>query len=138
MGLEQFQAEGTIINVSSACCIVILQKGAITEVILTYDLNARDFFHGDTKFSRNFARGCQILLGILHGDAKFSREFCMGMPNSLGNSAWDAEFPWGTKNIEGVPKSLGDLTRGCQILEGARSPMTPEVPYSYAISACKI
>ena len=32
---------GTVINVSSAC-IVILHKSAITEVILTYDLNARD------------------------------------------------------------------------------------------------
>ena len=30
-----------------------------------------------------------------------------------------------TKNTEGVPKSLGDLTRGCQILGGAGSPMTP-------------
>ena len=29
-----------------------------------------------------------------------------------------------TKNTEGVPKSLGDLTRGCQILGGAGSPMT--------------
>ena len=48
MGLERFQAEGTIINVSSACCIVILHKGAITEVI--HDLNARDVLHGDTKF----------------------------------------------------------------------------------------
>ena len=33
-----------------------------------------------------------------------------------------------TKNTEGVPKSLGDLTRGCQILGGAGSPMTPETP----------
>ena len=31
-----------------------------------------------------------------------------------------------TKNTEGGPKSLGDLTRGCQILGGAGSPMTPE------------
>ena len=30
-----------------------------------------------------------------------------------------------TKNTEGVPKSLGDLTQGCQILGGAGSPMTP-------------
>ena len=39
----------------------------------------------------------------------------MGMPNSLGNFAWDAEFPvqyiGDTKNTEGVPKSLGGLTR---------------------------
>ena len=33
-----------------------------------------------------------------------------------------------TKNTEGVPKSLGDLTRGCQILGGAGSPMTPGEP----------
>ena len=31
-----------------------------------------------------------------------------------------------TKNTEGVPKSLGDLTRGCQIRWGAGSPMTPD------------
>ena len=37
-------------------------KGAITEVILVFDLGAGEF---------------------LHGDAKFSREFCMVMPNSL-------------------------------------------------------
>ena len=42
-------------------------KGAITEVILVYDLNA---------------------IKYLHGDAKFSREFCIGVPNSLGNFAW--------------------------------------------------
>ena len=30
-----------------------------------------------------------------------------------------------TKNTEGAPKSLGDLSRGCQILGGAGSPMTP-------------
>ena len=33
-----------------------------------------------------------------------------------------------TKNTEGIPKSLGDLTRGCQILGGAESPMTPAQP----------
>ena len=71
MGLEQFPAKGTVINVSSACCIVILHKGAITEVILVYDLNARDFFHGD---------------------AKFSRECCMGVPNSPGNFAWGCQI----------------------------------------------
>ena len=42
--------------------VVVLPKGAITEVILEYDLNA---------------------IKYLHGNAKFSREFCMGMPNSL-------------------------------------------------------
>ena len=54
----------------------------------------------------------------MHGDAKFSREVCMGcrIPCSVGD----------TKNTEGVPQSLGDLTQGCQILGGARSPMTPE------------
>ena len=53
----------------------------------------------------------------MHGDSKFSREFCMGfqIPCLLGD----------TKNTEGVPKSLGDLTQGCQILGGAGSPMTP-------------
>ena len=40
--------------------VVIVHKGAITEVILVYDLNAKCF-----------------------GYAKFTREFCMGMPNSL-------------------------------------------------------
>ena len=55
----------------------------------------------------NVAWGYQILQGILHGDAKFSREFRMGcrIPCSVGD----------TKNTDGVPKSLGDLTRGCQI-----------------------
>ena len=47
--------------------VVFLHKGAITEVILVYDLNAMKY---------------------LHGDAKFSRELCMGIPNSLGNFAW--------------------------------------------------
>ena len=44
----------------------------------------------------------------------------MEMPNSLGNLHGDI------KNTEGVPKSLGDLIRGCQILRGAGSPMTPD------------
>ena len=44
----------------------------------------------DAKFSRNYAWGCQI-------------------PCSVGD----------TKSTEGVPKSLGDLARGCQILGGA-------------------
>ena len=34
-----------------------------------------------------------------------------------------------TKNTEGVPKSLGDLTWGCQIHWGARSPMTPDANF---------
>ena len=49
----------------------------------------------------------------------------MGILNSLGNFAWGCEIPClmgDTKNIEGVPKSLGDL------LGGAGSPMTPAVP----------
>ena len=53
----------------------------------------------------------------------------MGMPNSLGNCAWGRQIPCSvgdTKSTEGVPKSLGDLARGCQILGGAGSPMTPE------------
>ena len=55
-------------------------------------------------------------LGILHGDAKFSREFCVGcqIPCSVGD----------TKITEGGPKSLGHLTWGCQILGGARYPMS--------------
>ena len=54
---------------------------------------------------------------FLHADTKFSREFCMGsqIPCSVGDA----------KNTEGVPKSLGDLTWGCQILGGSGSPMTP-------------
>ena len=63
--------------------VVLLPKGAITEVILVYDLNAIKYLHGDAKFSPDFAWGCQIL--CLVGD---------------------------TKNTEGVPKFLGDLTRG--------------------------
>ena len=53
----------------------------------------------------------------------------MEMPNSLGNFAWGCRIPClvgDTKNTEGVPKSLGELTRGCQILGGAGSPMTPD------------
>ena len=43
--------------------------------------------------------------------AQFSREICMGMLNSLGNFAWRCQIPSSdTKNTEGVPKSLGDLT----------------------------
>ena len=59
--------------------VVFLPKGAITEVILVYYLNAIKYLHGDAKSS--FSR-------ILRGDAKLSREFCMGIPNSLGNFAW--------------------------------------------------
>ena len=108
MGLEIFPAEGEQWNCNqcfSACCIVILHKGAIIEVILVYELNAREFFHGD---------------------AKFSREFGMGMPNSLGDFAWGCRILCSvgdTKNTEGVPKSLGDLTRGCQILGGVPDPL---------------
>ena len=35
--------------------IVISHKGAIIELILIHDLNARDLFHGNAEFSRNFA-----------------------------------------------------------------------------------
>ena len=54
----------------------------------------------------------------LHGDAKFSRQLCTGMPYpcSVGD----------TKSTEGLSKSLGDLARGCQILGGVGSPMTPD------------
>ena len=41
------------------------------------------------------------------------------MPNSPGNFAWRFRIPCSvgdTKITEGVPKSLGDLTWGCQIL----------------------
>ena len=54
---------------------------------------------------------------FLHGDAKFSREFRIGMPSFLGNFAWGCQIPRlveDTKNTEGVPKSLGDLTRGAK------------------------
>ena len=63
---------GTVMFQVIVACILTC-KGAITEVILIYDLNAIKYLHGDAKFSR----------GILHGDSEFSREFCMGMPNSL-------------------------------------------------------
>ena len=69
------------------------------------DLNAREF---------------------LHGDAKFPREFSMEMP---GNFAWGCQITCSvgdTKNTEGVPKSLGDLTRGCQILGGAKFSGVPD------------
>ena len=59
VGLEQFPAEGQQLSMFQV--FVVLHKGAITEVILIYDLNARDFFYGDAKFSRNFAWGWQIL-----------------------------------------------------------------------------
>ena len=52
-----------------------------------------------------------------------SRFTGLGMQNSLGNFAWVTEFParWGIpKTLGGVPKSLGDLTRECQILGGAK------------------
>ena len=65
---QQKRNNVTVVNVSSDCCIVLLHKGVITEVI---DLNARE---------------------ILHGDAKFSREFYMGVPNSLGNFAWGCQI----------------------------------------------
>ena len=54
----------------------------VTEVICVYGLNARDFFNGDAKFSREFCMGC-------------------GIPCSVVDS----------KNTERVPKSLGDLTQ---------------------------
>ena len=45
---------GTVIN----CCIVILHKGAITEVILVYELNAREFYSGVPISLEYFAWGC--------------------------------------------------------------------------------
>ena len=92
---SNFQQEAnnaTVINALIGYCILI-HKGAITEVILVYDLNAR--------------------------------EFSIEMPNSLGNFAWGCQIPCSvgdTKSTEGVLKSLGDLTRGCQIL-GDYSPV---------------
>ena len=58
---------------SSDCCIVVLHKGAITEVILVYDLNAMEYLRRNAKFSREFCMGIP----------NFSREFCMRKPNSL-------------------------------------------------------
>ena len=65
---QQKGNNGTVVNDSSDCCIALLHKGAITEVI---DLNAREF---------------------LHGDAKFCRKFCMEMPNPVGNFAWGCQI----------------------------------------------
>ena len=47
------------------------------------------------------------------------------MPNSLGFYG-DARFP------EGMPLSLGNVTRGCQIPWDARFPVTPATPLLYA------
>ena len=55
----------------------INSKGAITEVILVFDLSAGEF---------------------LHGDAKFSREFCMGMPNSLFGGRYQNHYMRGFQN----------------------------------------
>ena len=35
----------TVMNSSSDCCIVFLHKGVITEVILVYHFNVREFLH---------------------------------------------------------------------------------------------
>ena len=70
---QQKGNNGTVTNVSSDSCNVLLHKGAITEVI---DLNAKEF---------------------LHGDAKFSRKFCMGMPNSLFGGGIPKTL-WGFQN----------------------------------------
>ena len=51
-----------------------------------------------------------------------------GVPYSLGNNACGCHIPccMGDAKIpEGVPVSLGNLAWGCQILGGARFPMTP-------------
>ena len=124
VGLGQFPPEGQQWNCNQCfkCCIVILHKGAITEMILIYDLNARDFLHGDAKSSRNFASNSlgNFAWGTIFSrefawGAEFSSEFCMGcrILCSVGD----------TKNTEGIPKFLGNLTRG-----GPGSPMTPEAP----------
>ena len=63
---QQKRNSGTVVNVSSDCCIVTL--GCHNRII---DLNAMEF---------------------LHGDAKFSKEFCMGMPDSLENFAWGCQI----------------------------------------------
>ena len=56
---QQKGNNGTVVNVSSDCCIILLHKGVITEVI---DLNASEFCMGMPNSLGNF---------------------CMGMPNSL-------------------------------------------------------
>ena len=53
----------------------------------------------------------------------------MGMPNSLGNFARGCQIPCSvgdTKSTEGLSKSLWDLALGCQILGGAGSTKTPD------------
>ena len=56
-------------KVSKHCCIVFLHKGATTEVVLVYHLNARKFLHENAKFTREFCIGMPN-----------SRKFCMGCP----------------------------------------------------------
>lgn len=65
----------TVMDISIGCCIVFLRKGAITEVILVYHFNAREFLHENAMFSREFC----ISLEKFAWDAKFSCKFCMGM-----------------------------------------------------------
>ena len=72
--------------------VVFVPKGAITEVILVYDLKAIKYLHGDAKFSWEFCMGIPNFLGNLHGDSEFSSEFRMG-----------CEIPWG------IPKALKGL-----------------------------
>ena len=55
VGLEQFPAEGEQWNGKSDRCVV--HKGAITEVIIVYNLNTRRFLHGDANSLGNFAWG---------------------------------------------------------------------------------
>ena len=78
MSLKQLfhHAEGEQWNCNKCfqVIVVFLPKGAITEVILVYDLNAIKYLHGDAKFSREFCMGIS--------------NSCMGMPNSLANFAW--------------------------------------------------
>ena len=66
-------------------------NGAITEVILVYDLKAREFSHADAKFSKEICMGKPNSPG-------------MGMPNSLRNFAWGCQIPCSvgdTKTLRG-------------------------------------
>ena len=94
VSLEQFPAEGEQWDCNTGKCF----KRLLCFV----------FLHNRSDFCRYMS---------WHGDAKFSREFCMEIPNYLGKFACGCQIPFlvgDTKNTEGVPKSLGDFTRGCR------------------------
>ena len=85
--------------------VIVVLYSYIRMIIVYDDLNAREFLHGDAKFTWEFWTGMPNW--ILHGGAKFSTKFFMGMSNSL--------FGGGCQKHWGVPKSLEDLTQGCCI-----------------------